>query len=227
VKHTRAYFSFFLLLIVFCAYAPVAGAQSSVDFNIGFGTAHAKAGGFGIDSASSSTNAFGSCITGTGDPFCQSTPSLNGFFLGFGGDVMLYKHIGFGAEASFTPSRRDYGPLQYRQTFYDFNGIYAPISAKRAVLQLQGGLGGAKTGFAFSQSACVGSAVCTNQTLPVGNSNHFQLHFGAGVQIFVTQHWFIKPQFDLHYVPNFTDQFGSNTVPAGMVWVGYNFGNAQ
>lgn len=212
-----------LSLLILCI--PPASAQSSVDFHIGFGTAHDKASGGGIDNASSPFNAFGSCVPGSGDRFCQRTPELGGFFLGFGGDVMLYKHIGFGAEASFQPARSDYGPLEYRQTFYDFNGIYAPFSDKRAMLQLQGGIGGAKTGFFFTQSSCVGTAVCTSQTLAVGNSNHFLVHFGAGVQIFVTEHWFIKPQFDLRYVPNLTDQFGSNVVPAAIVWAGYNFGS--
>jgi hypothetical protein len=47
----------------------------------------------------------------------------------------------------------------------------------------------------------------------------------VGLQIFLTEHIFVRPQFDLHYVPNFTDQFGSNTVPAGMVWVGYSWGD--
>jgi len=47
------------------------------------------------------------------------------------------------------PSRENYGPLSSRQTFYDVNGIYAPIATKRASLLLGGrccagryGLGG-------------------------------------------------------------------------------------
>ena len=52
----------------------------------------------------------------------------------------------------------------------------------------------------------------------------FQVHTGVGVQFFLTQHLFIRPQFDLHYVPNLTQQFGSNAVPEGKIWVGYSFG---
>src|SRR5579859_2025310 len=102
--------------------------------------------------------------------------SLGGFFLGLGGDVMLKKHFGVGAEVNLQPARSDYGPLQYRQTFYDFNGIYAPVNEKRVQLQLQAGIGGASTNFAFSQNSCVGTAVCSNVSQPVGNSTHFQLH---------------------------------------------------
>ena len=49
----------------------------------------------------------------------------------------------------------------------------------------------------------------------------FQVHAGAGVQVYLTEHVFIRPQFDLHYVPNFTNQFGSSMAPGAMVWIGY------
>jgi hypothetical protein len=137
---------------------------------------------------------------------------------------MFQKHFGFGAQVDLRPTRASYGPLQYRQTFYDFDGIYAPVNEKRVMLQLLGGIGGARTSFSYKQSGCVGTAVCTTQTVPVGNANHFQVHAGVGVQIYLTEHVFIRPQFDLHYVPNLTQQFGSNAVPAGMIWLGYSLG---
>jgi len=209
-------------LLVACA--PFAAAQSSFDLNLGFGTAHVGSNGSGLDNASS-LNAFGTCTPGAADVNCVANPSLGGFFLGFGGDVLLQKHYGIGAEFALQPAKSDYGPLQYRETFYDFNGIYAPVNEKRVQLKLMGGIGGAKTSFSYTQNTCVGTAVCSNVSQPVGNSNHFQLHAGLGVEIFVTDHIFIRPQFDLHYVPSFTDQFGSNVVPAGMVWVGYSWGD--
>ena len=138
---------------------------------------------------------------------------------------MLKKHYGIGAEVNLQPAKSDYGPFQYRQTFYDFTGIFAPVNEKRVQLKLMGGIGGAKTGFSFTQNSCVGTAVCSNVSQPVGNSNHFQVHAGVGVQVFLTDHVFIRPQFDLHYVPGFTDQFDSNTVPQGTLWVGYSFGD--
>jgi hypothetical protein len=198
-------------------------AQTSFDVNIGFGSAHASANSGGLDNAAS-LNAFGSCTPGSGDANCQSLPSLGGFFMGFGGDLMLYKHLGVGFEASLQPARQDYGPLQYRQSFYDVNGIYAPINVKRASLQLEAGVGGARTSFSFSQSGCVGTAVCTTSNQPVGSATHFQVHAGVGVQIFLTDHIFVRPQFDFHYVPGLTNQFGSDAVTEGMLWVGYSFG---
>jgi len=205
-------------------YCPLASAQRAFDLNLGFGTAHASANTGGLDNASS-TNAFGSCSVSSGDANCQSLPALNGFFLGFGGDLMLYQHFGVGAEMNVQPARSNYGPLQYRQSFYDVNGIYEPFHRKRVALQFLGGLGGAKTSFSYSQSSCVGTAVCSTQAQTVGTANHFQVHAGAALQINLTGHWFIKPEFDFHYVPNLTQQFGSNAVPAAMVWVGYSFGD--
>jgi len=214
-----------LALLLFCI--PFASGQSGVDINVGLGSAHASANGGGIDSAGSVTNAFGTCTPSSGDTFCQKLPTLSGVFLGFGGDIMFRKQFGIGAEANIQPTRSDYGPLQYRETFYDVNGIYEPISQKKFALQLQGGIGAARTGFSFNQSACVGSVVCTSQTQPVGSASHFQVHVGAGVQIYLTEHIFVRPQFDLHYVPGFNQQFGSNVVPEGTIWVGYNIGHNQ
>jgi hypothetical protein len=203
--------------------ASLLNAQTAFDVNVGFGSAWDSANSGGIDNASS-LNAFGSCTPGSSDANCESLPALNGFFLGFGGDLMLFKHFGVGFQASLQPSRETYGPLSSRQTFYDVNGIYAPITTKRASLQLEGGIGGARTSFAYTQSGCVGTAVCSTSTEPVGNANHFDVHVGVGVQIFLTEHIFIKPEYDFHYVAGLTNQFGSDAVQEGMVWVGYSFG---
>jgi hypothetical protein len=203
--------------------ASLSSAQTSFDVNVGGGSAWDSANSGGIDNAAS-PNAFGSCTVGLGDSYCQSLPSMHGFFLGLGGDLMLFKHFGVGFETNFQPSRQSYGPLDSRQTFYDVNGIYAPIATKRAALLLEGGIGGARTSFSLTESGCVGTAVCSTSTEPVGAANHFQVHVGVAVQIFLTSHIFVKPEFDFHYVPNLTNQFGSDAVPEGLVWVGYSFG---
>jgi hypothetical protein len=221
VRRIRRYLPLFALPLLLI---PFASAQSSVDFNVGFGTAHDKSTGAGIDNLNSA-NAFGSCTVGTADPYCQKSPALSGFFMGVGGDAMLTKRYGFGGEASLQPAKADYGPLQFREILYDFNGIYAPVNEKKVMVKIQGGIGGAKTSFSYTQTSCVGTAVCSKQSQPVGASNHFQVHAGVGVQIFLTDHVFLRPQFDFHYVPGLTDQFGSNMVPAAMVWLGYSLGD--
>jgi len=209
---------------LFCV--PFASAQTSFDLNAGLGTAWVGSNGSGLDNIQS-VNAFGACVPGSGDTFCQTTPSMGGVFLGLGGDVMFRRHFGVGMEFNVQPAKSDYGPLKFRQAFYDFNGIYAPVNGKRIQLQLQGGVGGARTSFSFTQASCVGTAVCSTQSQPVGTVNHFQAHAGIGLQLFVTDHVFIRPQFDLHYVPNLNQQFGGNYVPQGSVWVGYSFGRER
>jgi len=212
MKHNYRYFLFAALATMI----PAAHAQSNLDIYVGLGTAHVKAADGGIDNQT-----FGSCTPGSGGPTCQSLPSLSGVFMGIGGDIMFTDKFGAGAQVAFTPAKSDYGPLQYRQTFIDVNGLYEPVRHKRAVIQLLGGIGTARTGFSFTQSGCVGTAVCTSQTQPVGSAGHFDVHLGVGVQVFVTEHIFVKPTFDYHYVPGLTDQFGGSNVPMFMFNVGY------
>lgn len=198
-----------------------ADAQISGDLNIGFGVAHLKSSGGGIDN-SSSTNAFGSCLQGSGDPFCESAQGWNGFLLGFGGDIMPTKRLGIGGEVSFMPSTSNDGPSQFRETFYDFNGIFAPVNEKRVALKLMGGIGGAKTDFA-NQNSC--AITCANSSQFIGIVTHFQYHAGVRIELFLTEHLFVAPQFDFRYVPNLTNQFGSNVVLGGMFWLGYRTGS--
>jgi len=222
VKRVYSYLPFLLLL---CC-APLARAQGSFDVALGFGTQHAKATGTGID-----PNEFTPCQTAT-DTACQLTPSLGGVFMGFEGNAMLNKHIGFGADLNFQPTKGNYGPIQARMLFYDFDGLYAPINRKNIQFRIEGGVGGAHFGTSYTSTSCIGSAVCQSETIPSGSSSHFQVHVGAGVQFYVKDHFFIRPEFDFREVPGLsgtygsssTYQYGTNQVIGLTVWVGYNFG---
>jgi hypothetical protein len=220
------------LLFVLCCSVPLASAQSQFDLNLGFGAIYDKANSTQVDQSLST-------CTGATDayPPCVSTPSLSGFMMGFGGDVMLKPKYGFGAEVAFQPAKETYvnlnasaaasglNTLAYtsRMTLFDFNGIYQPISTKKVQLKLEGGIGGANLKFyeAGSSSSVLGSQ---NISQYVQSANHFNVHGGVGVDIFVTDHIYIRPEFDIHYVPNLT-QFGSNVVMTGMAWVGYSWGD--
>ncbi len=216
----------YLPFVLLLSCAPLARAQGSFDVALGFGTQHAKATGTGIDPTT-----FDACQPAS-DSTCQLTPALGGLFMGFEGDAMLNKHVGFGGNIDFQPTKSNYGPLQFRQLFYDFDGLYAPINNKKFQVRLEAGLGGAHFGTSYTQTSCVGSAVCQSQAVPYASSNHFQVHVGAGVQFYVKGHFFIRPQFDFREVPGLSGtygsssiyQFGSNQVIGGTVWVGYNFG---
>jgi hypothetical protein len=193
---------------------------------MGFGTAWDKASGQAFENASSA-NAYYPCTVSADDPSCQATPKLSGFTLGFGGVVMFNKKFGGGMEYQVQPTLSNYGPFQYRQSFYDFNGVYEPISNKRYSLQIQGGIGGARTSLSVGNATagCVAGVTCVSGSSEIGSYGHFQTHVGIGLQVYVTQHVFIRPQFDYRYVPNLTQQFGSNAVPSATVWVGYSMGH--
>jgi len=221
-----------LFLALFCV--QFATAQSAFDLNIGFGVVHDKANSTQVDQNLNSCTTTASYTPVTP---CVSTPSLSGFMMGVGGDVMLKPKYGFGIEAAFQPGKETYVNLnasapsigantlavQSRMTLYDFNGIYQPYSGKKAAIKIQGGIGGANLKFyeAASASSALGGS---NQSQYLQSANHLNVHGGVGVDIFVTDHIYIRPQFDIHYVPNLT-QFGSNLVMTGMVWVGYSWGD--
>jgi hypothetical protein len=226
VRRICRYLPMFVLPLLCMQFA---NAQSGIDFGIGFGAAGAPAAKTGIDQ-----NLL-SCSLGSAG--CSSTPKLDTFMIGVNGDLMLWKKFGVGAEVNFAPTKKDYVLLQQqvanqgipgisltdRVTLYDFNGIFQPVKTKRAALKLEGGIGGANIKFyesGTSTSALVGSQ---NFTQYFGSSNHFQVHAGVGVQIYATEHMFIRPQFDLNYVHNLS-QFGRDSVVRYSVWIGYTFG---
>ena len=226
MRSIRQYLPLLVLLLV-CL--PFAQAQSSVDFNIGFGTAHdSNLGSVDINTLNPCSNLAGEV--------CGNTPNLSGFFLGFGGNLMLWKHVGIGLDVNLQPAKQNYltfqtasagsfgDVLQTRVTFYDFDAIYAPYNSKRVAVQLKGGIGGASVKFYenFTQSSTVLGNTNSNQY--AGSANHFQVNAALGVQLYLSDHFFIRPEGGIHYVHNFA-QFGSNTVPYAMVWLGYSIGD--
>jgi outer membrane protein W len=210
----------------------LASAQSQFDLNLGFGAIHDSASSTQVDQA------LQACTVNDPYPPCVSTPSLSGFVLGLGGDLMLKKKFGIGAEVAFQPGKETYVNLnasaaseglnslsyQSRMTLYDVNGIYQPISTKKVQLKLMGGIGGANLKFyeAGSSSSVLGNQ---SESQYAQSSNHLNVHGGVGVDVFVTDHIFVRPEFDIHYVPNLNQNFGSNVVLQGMVWVGYSWGD--
>jgi len=223
-----------LLFVLFCC-IQLASAQSAFDLNLGFGAIQDKANSTQVDQN------LNPCTTGDLYPPCVSTPALSGFMMGFGGDLMLWKklggQLGVGAEVGFQPAKENYinlnasaaasglssESIQSRMTLFDFNGIYEPVNNKKVTLKLEGGIGVANLKFyeSGSSSSVLGSQ---SQSEYFGSANHFQVHGGVGVQIYVSGNFFIRPEFDVHYVRNLT-QFGSNIVTAEMVWVGYSWGD--
>jgi hypothetical protein len=226
VRRICRYLPLFFLLMTGVQFAR---AQSGFDVNMGFGTFRAKSAGL-VD-----VNTLFPCTSPSST--CAQTPDLGNVFMGLGANLMLWKRFGIGGDVEFQPAKQDYLVLQQqafgqqgytiqtRTTFYDFNGIFQPISSKRATLQITGGIGGANVKF-YSAVSSSGSVLgnAGNYTQFFGSSNHFQMHAGIGVQLYATEHIFIRPEIDFRYVTSFS-QYGRDSVPGAMVWVGYSFGD--
>lgn len=206
--------------------ASLAHAQAGVDVGVGFGASFAPAAKTGID-----TNLNG-CILGSAG--CQATPSLNSFMMGGRVDLMLWDKFGVGMQYNGEPMKKDYVTfpstnnfsyaLKSRVAFYDFNGVYAPVKTSRAAIKLSGGIGGAQIKFYEAGSSTTALVGTQKYTQYFGSSNHFQVHGGAGVQVYPTGgNWFIRPEFDYHYVRNLS-QFGKNGVMRASIWIGYTLG---
>jgi hypothetical protein len=188
---------------------------------------------FGLGSATDSPATSPGCASQQiNDPFnpsgppasCVAAQSMGGVWGVLGTDFMIKPHFGINGEYSFRFAQANYLPvegLNVRPGFYDFNAIYQPTSgSKRIVPVLEGGIGGAKLSFYVSQQA----GTIFNQSQFFVSSNHFQVHGAVGVKLYVKSDIFIKPQFDIHWVNNLTDQYGRNAVPEYTISIGYTFG---
>jgi|SRR5579862_151695 len=172
---------------------------------------------FGLGSAFATSN--GSQIDTFGDGTLHATPNLDGLFAEIGASVFVNKQVGIGAQLAWRPSEGDYAGLLYRPSFYDFDGVFRPTRrvSKRFAPEFRLGLGGARVHYDFEgQSAC-------GQIPGFCDSTHFQVHASAATRWYLTDHLFLRPVLDLHYVHNFFE-FGSNWVPRLSVGIGYSFG---
>ncbi len=199
-----------LLAFAFCLGSTFASAQNA-DVFFGVGTPMDSSSNQLIDTFN------------TGNPY--TTPKLGGSFGKVGGDFMINKNFGVGAEVNWKFSQAAYAGLLTRPIFYDFNGIWTPVLSRysRVVPELQAGLGGVRMAFSYSQSSCDPFGGCNTSTSLVETSSHFQVHVAGGIRFYATKHVFIRPEVDFRYVPNFF-QYGRNTVPEYGASLGYSFG---
>ena len=180
------------------------------------------------DSLGTTSNATFACTTGQlFDGFtgaCEPGPTMGGLFGSVGVDLMVKRHLGINGEYTFRFSQATYLPnegLNMRPSFYDVNALWQPVG-RRFVPFLEAGAGGARLGLEFTSANCV-TGSCGTYTPPSGY-NYFQIHFAAGMKVYVKGRIFVKPDFDLHYVRHLKNEFGRNSVFGYTVAVGYTFG---
>ena len=181
------------------------------------------------DRAGTTSNGTNTCPTGQlfDGLICEPGPKIGGLFGVFGLDVRFKRHLGINAEYAFHFKQAPFLPddsLNMRPAFYDVNVMWMRVAGKRIAPLLEGGAGGARLGLRSTSTTPI-TGITNISSFPAGSRpNHAQLHFGAGLKFYVKGNIFVKPQFDLHYVFNFTDQFGRNLVLQYSGSVGYTFG---
>jgi hypothetical protein len=206
-----------LLAVVVLAGVNFAQGQSlSPYFGLGTGTA----------SAGTSTGCPPQQLLDSFTAACEPAPTIGGLFGVFGADVMLLPHLGINGEDAFRFAQAPYlpqGGVKFRPAFYDFNVVWQPFSLLRIVPVVEGGFGVARVSLYETQTTSI-TGINSSASFGAGGANHFQEHAAVGVKLYITSHLFLKPQFDFHYVPHLTDQFGRDWVPQYTVAVGYTIG---
>lgn len=193
-----------LLFLGFFVFRQPARAQE-VDGYVGLGTARASSNGQQIDTFSDMT--------------LHPTGRLGGTFTDWGFNVFFGKQFGLGWTGSWKWSSGDYAGLGYHANFQVFDGIYQPakIRTKRFAPELRAGLGLMGLHFEFNdQQSCTQVPGCPD-------THFFVAHLGGAARFYVTNHVFVRPAVDVHYVHDFFP-FGSNWVPRYSMSVGYSFG---
>jgi hypothetical protein len=190
--------------------------------------AHAQTGPvfayFGVGSANASPS--NQRIDTFGDGTLFNTPKLDGTFLDFGAGIMFTDHFGAGGQLSWRASQGNYAGLNYRPLFYDFDGIWQPIKSRRFAPEIRAGIGGVSVRYYYNTQNCDALIGCATSNQYLESSRHFQVDFAVAARIHVTQHVFLRPAVDAHWVNNFF-QFGTNWVPEYTLSAGYAFGNGE
>lgn len=188
-----------VLFVSACMMAGSSAFAQGIDFAFGIST---------TTSPSASANAISNCIN-TG--ICNFQKLSGGAYPSISGDFLIHKNFGVQGEVAWRASQGDYSGfgIPYRPLMWDFNGIYAP-RVGRIGGELMAGIGALSTRFYQNQivSCSSFSGTCTNYV----SSNHFALHVGGGVRLYILKSVFIRPEAHYYFARNADVDFTSNSV---------------
>lgn len=138
------------------------------------------------------------------------------------GDFLIHKNFGVQGEVAWKGGRGDYGGLglPYRPVIWDFNALYAP-KVNRIGGELMAGIGALSSRFYTGQYSCSGiTGSCTNYQ----SSNHFAVHLGGGLRLYVTKSIFVRPEIGYYFARNANVDFTSNSFVRVGASVGFSLG---
>jgi hypothetical protein len=147
----------------------------------------------------------------------QPVSLTGGAYTGFSGDVLFYHNLGIGSEIYWKATQGNYAgdpTLPFRPIFFDFNAVYSPKLARHAYLELSGGIGALDTRFYCSSCSFGGTNFVSDK--------HFMGDFGAGIKLYPTGGFFVRPEAKLYLVNN-NQFFSSPRVTRYGLSIGYTF----
>lgn len=147
-------------------------------------------------------------------------PEKGGTYPSFSLQHMLRKRVGFNAEVALRYHQALYNAFQpYRPILYDVNAVYAPPLARKTTGDFMAGLGLESLLFYNAAGAC---GIPTGGCRTFVNSNHFLLHFGAGVRYNLWRKVFIRPEVHWYVIHNNFEFHSDNVFRVGAS-IGYTF----
>ncbi|HEX4786627.1 MAG TPA: hypothetical protein VH350_19965 [Candidatus Sulfotelmatobacter sp.] len=156
--------------------------------------------------------------------FSGANESLSGgTYVGFGGDALIKKHLGFEAEVFWRTSQGLYqSQVPFRPVFYDFNAIYVKQFSKRVAVEALAGIGAESLRFYQGGYNCDAYGNCSNYV----SSNHFMGDFGGGIKLYAWKNLFVRPEARLYLIKDNVEFNSSFAVRYGAS-VGYTFGGSR
>ena len=153
--------------------------------------------------------------------FSGLNQSLNGgTYLGVGGDYLLKRKFGVGAEVFWRKTQGLYNSqLPFRPVFWNFNAIYAPTFKKHFGAELVAGVGGETIRQYGLVSNCDSNGNCSNYT----SDTHFMGAVGGGLRIYPIRGIFVRPEARIYLVPN-NVEFNSSLAVRYGVSIGFTLG---
>ncbi len=134
------------------------------------------------------------------------------------GSFVTAKRIGIEGEVTWRARQNFYDGFQpFRPIMWDINALYAPKLGDRATLELLGGIGQEDVRFYTGNLNCSFSG-CTN----FDSEKHFMGDVGAGLRLYLTKNFFVRPEARVYFVRNNFDFSGNHAVRGG-VSLGFTF----
>jgi hypothetical protein len=134
------------------------------------------------------------------------------------GSFVTAKRIGVEGEFTWRAKQNFYDGFQpFRPIFWDINALYAPKLGNRATLELLGGIGSEDVRF-YGVTNCSTFTGCTNFV----SEKHLLGDLGAGLRLYATKNFFIRPEARFYFVRNNFDFSGARAMRGG-VSLGFTF----